>query len=404
MLGLDILTSLIEFISLVFSFRDFSLFDGSQQQQQPQLKLSPPLAPPEPFQQIISGFYSVPPVIAIHDRHGTIQWAFTREDASAQILPNATQHNLYTLANDATEVKWINEGKSIAAVFGDLLLIITYAPGTSNDKQITFAVPRHETSLVNAHTLEPLPGGKVAVTTTGQREWDGILVYDANAPLVDDPPILQNITGLRAIHGMIWDETEQILWAAGTDVAADGSDNIPAYNTIQGYPFDPNTGLLDADNKTPFYKVNQAYDLDTEWGQGFPWWSGAHDLVPIPNKRKLLMTTDTDLFIFDLSLRQFTLSGSDVVDTYLPGFEPTSDDRYGVGRNAQYIELPRCDIKSASLAPDGSFLYVQSGWQRDQSNGTNIVVDGHRTVLEEGHLIYRSRFFADIPGWEKPKS
>ena len=399
MLGLDVFASVIEFVVLVLSFRPSSPTNH--------VPLPPPQPPPKeqiwPFQQIISGFYSVPPVLAIHDRRGEIQWTFSRGDVAnnKSSLPRRIQSGLYSNANDATEVKWINEGKSIAAVYSDLAVIVSYAPGESNDKEITFAVPRHGTPLGNAHTLEPIPDGKVAVTTTGQREWDGIFVYNATAPLSDDPPVLQNVPGLRAIHGMIWDEAEQILWAAGTDLAADGSDGVPAYNTIQGYPYNRGTGLLDT-SKTQTYKVDTAYDLDAEWGPGFSWWSGAHDLIPIPNQRKFLMTTDSDMFIFDLSQRRFTLSGNDVINSYLRGFEPIGD-RYGVGRNARYVEMPRSDVKSASLAPDGSFLYVQSHWQKDQGNGATLVVSGHRSVLEEGHLIYRSRFFAEVPGWTKPK-
>ncbi|OQD76731.1 hypothetical protein PENANT_c123G06592 [Penicillium antarcticum] len=61
-----------------------------------------------------------------------------------------------------------------------------------------------------------------------------LFVYNGSAAnaLVASLLIFQNITGLRAIHGLIWDEQGQILCAVGTDAAADGTDPVPAYGTI----------------------------------------------------------------------------------------------------------------------------------------------------------------------------
>ncbi|KAJ5438007.1 uncharacterized protein N7458_009005 [Penicillium daleae] len=134
-----------------------------------------------PWQDIITGLYGVPPLIKIHDREGTVKWKFERDDVH-QKLPPALQRCF------------------------DLALVINHTPDDPTiDKQITFAVCRDNEFLWNAHSVEPLPGDLLAVATTGQRPWDGILVYNASTanPLVDEPPVLQNITGLRAIHTMI---------------------------------------------------------------------------------------------------------------------------------------------------------------------------------------------------------
>ncbi|KAE8158601.1 hypothetical protein BDV40DRAFT_275346 [Aspergillus tamarii] len=375
---------------------------------QPSITPSPTSPPPaeatdEYWDDIITGVYGIPPLLKVHDRTGRIKWSWGRDDVT-QELPPYIRHCLYSDANDATEVKWIKNGTAIAAIYSDLVLMINHTPDNpETDKLITFAVCRQNEFLWNAHTLEPLPGDRVAVGTTGSNAWDGILVYNSSVdnPLVDEPLILQNVTGLRAIHGMIWDEQEQMLWAAGTDAAADGSDPIPAYGTIQGYPYNATTGEL-VDTDEFMYRLPEAWDQETEWGPGYPWWCGPHDLVPIPNDRKFLMSQDRGLHAFDLNTREFFLDSKGVIDTYMRGFEVTTSDRKGFNRAGEYLELPESDLKGFSMAPDGSFVYVQSLWRLLRGNHTNLVVDGVRQQINLGDEIYRSRWFADIPGWPKP--
>ena len=352
------------------------------------------------FQNIATGFYSQPPVLNVHDRTGQIKWSFSQSDIHQQ-LPPKLQHSLNIDANDATEMKWIHGGKAVAAVYGDLVVIIKYAPGTSEDKEITFAAPRRNTVLWNTHTLEPLPDGKLAVATTGQTPGDGILVYDTTGPIVDDPPILQNLTGQRAVHGMLWDDQASILWATGNDHAPNGADGVTSYGTVQGYPYNRETKQL-INDPSMIYRMHQAYHQREEWGEDKGWWVGPHDISPIPNERRTIVSCDRDVFVFDVDVRDFVLSGPHVTETYMNGFVPTDDDRAGLNSKHQEESLPRSDIKSVSIAPDGSFLYVQSLWQQFQGNETNLVTNGQRTILEGGNLIYRSRWFHEIPGWPKP--
>lgn len=370
---------------------------------QPQLRLRPDYPSFGPWEDIITGVYGRPPMLKIHDRKGVVKWTWDRNDVH-QNLPHQLQHCLKSKANDATEIKWTRNGTSIAAIYSDLVLFINHTPdNATTDKQITWAVCRQNEFLWNAHAIEPLPGDRVAVATTGQREWDGILVYNSSAanPLVDDPPVLQNITGLRAIHNMIWDDTEQMLWAAGTDYAADGSDGVPAHGTLQAYPYNATTGLLEVDDSLRF-SLPEARDQMTEWGAEYGWWAGPHDLVPVPDQRIFLFSDDRDLHAFDINRRQFTEEGEAVVDKYLPGFQVTTNDRRGYNSKGLWEVLPRSDLKSFSLAPDGSFIYVQFNWRGFRGFHTNLVVDRLRRTINEGDEIYRSRFFGDIPGWRKP--
>lgn len=354
--------------------------------------------------QIITGVYGRPPLLKIHDRYGVVNWSFERKHVT-QELPADVRKCLYARSNDATEVKWMNNGTSVGAVYSDLALVINHTPNNpATDKLITFALCRRNDFLWNAHTLEPLPGNRLAVGTTRQRPWDGILIYNASAanPLMANPPILQNITGLRAIHSLIWDEQGQMLWAAGTDVAADGSDPDPAYGTIIGYPWNNTTGSLSKDDRY-VYKLPQAMRLETEWGKGYSWWAGLHDLVPVPGERKFLVSEDKGLHEFDIETGQYTAHYENVTDKWMPGFEATTDDRHGYSyADGVWEELPQSDLKSVSLAPDGSYIYVQSLWTKFRGFHLSLVVHGQRRMINIGDEIYRSRWFGNIDGWPKP--
>ncbi|CAG8017957.1 unnamed protein product [Penicillium olsonii] len=401
------LGGIFAWVSLLF---EPSAFQVPLIQPQPRLKAedSTPLKPIStslPWQDIITGDYGHPPKLKIHDRESTIKWSWERKDVT-QDLPPRIRSGLFGRANDATEMKWMRDGKSVAAIYSSLIVVINHTPDIpSIDKKITFAVNRDTDVLWNAHTLEPLPGDRLAVATTGQRPWDGIQVYNMSSalPLEDEPPILQTVEGLRAIHAMIWDEEGQMLWACGTNVAADGSDPEPAYGVIQGYPFDNQTGLLRED---PAFKFTfpEYWDIDTEWGHGYSWWSGPHDLVPVPNERVFLVSNDIGVQTFDIATMSFSLGFQETIDKYMPGFECTSNDRHGINRQGEWEELPYSDLKGFSLAPDGAFIYTQSLWKLFRGNHTSLVVDGVRTQLMEGNEIYRSRFFGDIDGWPKPKT
>ncbi|PLN82395.1 hypothetical protein BDW42DRAFT_166737 [Aspergillus taichungensis] len=374
---------------------------------QPQARLRPennvPVAAEGPWEDIITGHYGVPPLIRIHDRDGIVKWKFERDDVQ-QDLPDEIRKCLYSSANDATELKWIRNGTAVAAVYSALALIINHTPDNpETDKLITWAICRDNEFLWNAHTLEPLPGDRMAVGTTGQRPWDGVLVYNTSEalPLDPSPPILQNVTGLRAIHGLIWDEAGSALWAAGTDFAADGSDPEPARATIHAYPFDEATGLLQADDAY-VYRLDEPIRQEVEWGAGFSWWVGAHDLVPIPNQRKFLISEDHGLHAFDIPTGRFTEHNAAVADKYMPGFRVTTNDRHGVDGDGVFQELPYGDLKGFSIAPDGSFIYVQSLWQKYRGNHTSIVENGVYREINQGLEIYRSRWFGNIDGWPKP--
>ena len=194
-----------------------------------------------------------------------VNWKFQRDDLT-QHLPNDIPKCLCAHANDAIDLKYMNNSTGVGAIYSDLALVINHTPANPvADKLLTFTLCRRNDVLWNAHTLEPLPGNLLAVGTTGQRAWDGILVYKASAAnaLVANLPVLQSITGLRAIYSLIWDKQGQMLWAAGTDAAADSTDLVSAYGTIVGYPWDCRTGLLAKDHRY-IDKLPNAYLIEAE--------------------------------------------------------------------------------------------------------------------------------------------
>lgn len=368
---------------------------------QPQARLRPEN---RAWNTIITGAYGVPAVLKLHDRNGNVNWSWQREDVK-QSLPPSIERCLWSNANDATDLKWMRSGSSVGAVYSNLVMVVNHTPeDPENDKRITWAICRDNEFFWNAHALEALPGDRVAVGTTGERPWDGIMVYDMSMDkeLEDDPPILQNITGLRAIHGLIWDEQAQLLWAAGTDAAADGTDPVPAYGALVAYPFNNETNELSQEDAR-WYRMPHYYDQEAEWGAGYGWWAGPHDLVPVPNERKFLVSSDRDIYEFDIDVGDFVAEGENVTEKWMPGFEVTTDDRHGFDAHGNYLDLPRSDLKGFSLAPDGSYVYVQSLWRLLRGFHTSIVENGIRRKIMIGDEIYRSRWFGEMDGWPKPQ-
>lgn len=355
-----------------------------------------------PFQDIVTGVYGVPALIKIHDRDGVVKWDWGREDVT-QDLPESLRRCLYGGSNDATDLKWMRNGTSMGAIYSDLIMVINHHPDNpETDKKITFARCRDNEFLWNAHAIEGLPDDLMAVGTTGHHPWDGIHVYNVSEslPLMYNPPMVQNISGLPGVHALLWDEETRTLWAAGTDKAPDGSDGVPAVGLIVGYPFDEATGLLDVNN-TSVYVVSEPEEMSAEWGPDYGWWAGPHDIVPIPHERKFIITNDVSISLLDLDKGEFTLRNDEVMNKYLPGFQPMTDDRHGHNFKGEWVEVPYGDIKGLSIAPDGSFVYLQALMRKVRAFHTLLVVHGRLRKLNIGEEIYRSRWWDPIPGWPK---
>ncbi|THC98564.1 hypothetical protein EYZ11_001994 [Aspergillus tanneri] len=287
------------------------------------------------FPKIITGLYGSPPKIQVHDPQGNASWSWDANTGLSKVP--GTLRRCIQGGWSATEVKVVAKGTKIVAIIGYSAVVIKYTPREQDDKMVEFAVCLNG-KLGNAHTVEMLPGNLLAIATTGQKQDAGIWVYDSNR-MTNSPKPIQIIPGVRAIHGMLWDQTAQTLWAAGNTDAADGTGGV-SYGIIQGYKYDQIRNRL---TKGASYTMTFARQLGTEW-EGTPfakWWDGPHDLVPVPSQRVLLFPTDRDIHAINLSTGVFNHNGTQLEMQYLRGFRELGNR---TGYNKEH--LPRSDIKS----------------------------------------------------------
>ncbi|PNY23385.1 WD40/YVTN repeat-like-containing domain protein [Tolypocladium capitatum] len=345
-------------------------------------------AAPKSF-PIITGFYDKVPKINIRQGQSEI-WTWDANTGLSHV-PVGLQRCIKGGVS-ATEVKFAARGKKIVAIIGNSAVVINHAPGAVVDKTVDFAVCLSG-KLAAAHTAELLPGNLLAVATTGQQKDAGVWVYDASK-MVASPQPVQQLPGVRAIHGMLWDQQIQTLWVTGNTDAADGTGGT-AYGIVQGYKYDKSSRRL---TESTGYTISFARRLSSEWDGAFAkWWNGPHDLVPVPSKRILLFPMDRDIHAVDLSTGTFNHSGAKLAAEYLKGFRAV-DNRIGYDGEA----LPRSDIKSISLHPDGGALYTQAPWRAPSGLASQVNLlspSGVYSYFYKGQTIYRSRVFAEIPGW-----
>ncbi|QRX92123.1 hypothetical protein [Streptomyces noursei] len=138
-------------------------------------------------------------------------------------------------------------------------------------------------SLVSAS-----PGGdEVRVHRSGQDDWTHRL---------DDA------------HGLLWDDTAEILWALGRHGSprkSGGHGVLRAYRYLGSEAQEPLKQV--GEHKVPTYpeqlkELASKYDRE-EWkqlGAYDGWWESPHDITPIPGSRSFYITTDARVFRFDL--------------------------------------------------------------------------------------------------------
>jgi hypothetical protein len=127
--------------------------------------------------------------------------------------------------------------------------------------------------VTNAHSIEMLPGGRIAaaasVSTAGTG--DRLVIFDAAAgkELASDE--------LRSAHGAVWDEGRNVLWALGGDV-------------LRAYSLGPAAGPTRLDRTFELARPSE----------------GGHDLVAIPGSSRLFLSTVRRCYYFDRERRQLS--------------------------------------------------------------------------------------------------
>ena len=118
----------------------------------------------------------------------------------------------------------------------------------------------------NAHSVEILPNNRMVAAASTNAEGNRVVLFDlarSDKPLWHDE--------LYSGHGAVWDAKRQILWALGYD-------QLRAYH------------LADWDSDAPHLVRVATYRLPD---------NGGHDLQPVPGDDNLIVTTNSNVYLFD---------------------------------------------------------------------------------------------------------
>jgi hypothetical protein len=127
-------------------------------------------------------------------------------------------------------------------------------------------------AVANAHSIELLPGGRMAAAASVAQDGNRILLFDLATR--------KEVAGERLIsaHGVVWDERRGWLWALGYE-------ELRAYRVIEG----PEGGC----------------ELRLEFQTELPE-SNGHELVAVPGSARLFISTGKHGWYFDRATRAFT--------------------------------------------------------------------------------------------------
>jgi hypothetical protein len=126
----------------------------------------------------------------------------------------------------------------------------------------------------NAHSLELLPGARIVVASSVSAKGNRLVLFDIARP---DQSIWD--TPLPSAHGVVWDDTRQVLWALGIE-------------ELRSYE------LKDWEGKTPSLAMKATYPLPDRNG---------HDLQPVPKSNDLVITAGRHVYLFDRDKHEFRL-------------------------------------------------------------------------------------------------
>lgn len=115
--------------------------------------------------------------------------------------------------------------------------------------------------VVNAHSAELLPGGRLVAASSVGDGGNRLLLYDVAVP---DRPLASD--ELVSAHGAVWDEGRKLLWALGLA-------------ELRAYRVEGDVLARAATHELPS--------------------KGGHDLSAVPGGRDLVVTTDSEVVLFD---------------------------------------------------------------------------------------------------------
>ncbi|MFP4489050.1 MAG: DUF6528 family protein [Bacteroidales bacterium] len=186
-------------------------------------------------------------------------WSWTAD--SADNLPASMRNKFLT----TSECKPVNNSNDILVTSsGGGVAVINI-----ESKNVTFWA-----SLPNAHSAELLPGGKLAVAASLSSMGNRINIYD-----LETPGVVLCTDSLYSAHGLVWDDSQSVLWALGYDV-------------LRRYR------LPDWDTGSPSLHMENEYPLPGNDG---------HDLQPAADGKNLCLTTENNIWLFNTSSGEFAV-------------------------------------------------------------------------------------------------
>ncbi|MXY47725.1 MAG: hypothetical protein F4Y38_00355 [Gemmatimonadetes bacterium] len=148
---------------------------------------------------------------------------------------------------------------------GKRILITSSGGGAALIERETSSVVFYA-SVPNAHSADLLPGHRIAVAASHAPGGDRLIVYDLGTP---DRELLSE--ELSWGHGVVWDETRQVLWALSDT-------KLWMYHLENWYTSNPSLATVKAIN--------------------LPDVSG-HDLIPVGDTAFLAVSTEKHCWLFD---------------------------------------------------------------------------------------------------------
>ena len=155
---------------------------------------------------------------------------------------------------------------------GTRLLVTSSASGVAIVERATGKTEFYAT-VVNAHSAEVLPGGRVVAAASTSPTGNRLIVFDRKKSDVE-----LFTTPLVSAHSAQWVESERTLWALGL-------------LELQAYE------LVNWDSAKPSLKLRETFTLPSR---------GGHDLSPVPGTSRFIVTTEHEALFFDRKTGQFT--------------------------------------------------------------------------------------------------
>lgn len=122
-------------------------------------------------------------------------WSWRAKDRAE--LPIELQNSFGT----TSECKPVDNGKR---------LLVTSSGGGCALLELPSGKPLWWARATNAHSIEALPGGLIAVAASVGKGGDTVQLFDEKVPM---EPLTKIV--LPSAHGLVWDETRKCLWALG---------------------------------------------------------------------------------------------------------------------------------------------------------------------------------------------